>query len=79
MKDSEIRTLNKESLTPEVVLHNCLQSASKYEAVYIVAIAKNGPTELWFSSQLEFLPLAQLFLQDMALKMLKGQIIEERP
>jgi hypothetical protein len=79
MKDNSIKTLNSKSLTPEVVLHNCLQGADNFKAVYIVAITKSGPTELWMSSKLDYLPIAQLLLQDLSLKMLKGNVEQERP
>ena len=80
MKDKEnpesITALNPSGMTPEVILNNCLQEAHRgdFEAVFVVAITKNGQSQLWASHRIDYLPLASVILQNMALKLINQEI-----
>lgn len=78
MKDTNnVRTLNRNGLTPEVVLHALSQEIHEYKEVYIVGVHKDGSPRTWASGDLNGISFASLILHDLALKQLNGNIITE--
>ncbi len=75
---SNVRTLNKEAITPEVILESAASQLPEIRALYIVGIRHDGKPQLWASGLMPDMALASLALQDLAMDFMNNRVIQER-
>lgn len=71
--------LRPNALTPALVLHHIHQELPNLKEIYVVGLTHEGEPISWSSGELGGLSLAALVLQDLALKYLNGEIIQDGP
>lgn len=74
---SRVVALNAYGVTPEVVLESLAERIGELREIYIVGVNGSGEHIVWASGDLKSLAYAALAFQDLALKYLNNQVVDE--